>query len=136
MLKGIIYILINAAAVALLIGNNKAGTKVKVYPGTCPEPEQDPYIITRITSAVDFALSKREAASSFTYGIDVYVYTRTYEQQDEITTAVRTALDKVRGSHGGIDFDEIRYVSFSDGYEDTHHLYSRTINFECVVNED
>jgi hypothetical protein len=135
MLKGAIHILINDATVSGLVGTNKAGDKVKVYPGICPEPEQHPFIVGRISSAPDFASSKNDAVEIREYSFNLFVYTKNYEDLDELTEAIKTALDQANGEHNDVDFDEIRYVDFSDGYVDDYQLHARTMVFTAVVRE-
>lgn len=136
MLKGAIHILTSDATVRTKVGQNKAADKYKVYPGICPEPEQHPFLVLRITDAPDFAVSKNAVVNSREYSFDVYAYTKNYDDLEDLTDAIKNALDQGSGTHNGIDFDVIRYVTFSDGYDDVSQLYTRTIGFSAVTNED
>lgn len=135
MLKGAIDILINDATVADLVGNNTAGDKVKVYPGICPQPEHDPFIVLRITSKTDYDPCKGVPATTFEATFDVYIYTKNYEDGDDIANAVKDALDLVSGTYNEVVFDEIRYQDMNDGFEDKYALFTKTVTFNAIVNE-
>lgn len=136
MLKGPIYILTHDTTVADLVGTNKADTKVKVYPGICPEPEQHPFLVLRITQKLDHEPCKGVKSTTFLYGFDVFIYTKNYDEGDAIADAVREALDQVAtATYNGIDIDECRYNNTVDDYVDQYQLHAKTVSFEAVVNE-
>ncbi len=132
MLQGVIDLLVDSE-VATLVGVNKADTKPKIYPNICPEQEQKKYMILRITGKAPWEC-KEARPTTFTYSFSVIFFTENYEDLDIIQEAVEVVLSKYEGQSKGIDFQEIRFVTCSDAFEEKYQLHARVMNFDADVN--
>ncbi len=135
MINGVIQILIGDTAVKAAVGKNKGDAKYKVYPVYCPDPEQHPFIVAKITGKTPIEC-KEERATDFTYSFAVFVYGKNYEDVVVMDEAVEDALDKYEGTSDGVVFSEIRFVTMRDegvNLEPGGNLYNRTILFEADV---
>lgn len=134
MIEGITYILKNDSQVKVIVGKNKADDKFKVYPVVCPEPEQYKYIVVQETSYLPEDC-KDGRPTTFNASFDVLCYVKNYDDLISIVDAVMGALDRVSGTHNGVDFDEIRYVNRQDRFSNDQQLYVKIVSFNAIVNE-
>ena len=135
MLNGAIDILIADTALRALIGKDKQNDKYKVYAGICPQPEQHPYLVLRISSQEP--IECKDITTDYNYSFAVYCYAGSYKAVSDISDAVKLALDLYSGTIGGVEFDSIRFSNLSDGGVEVgaNVLFTRTITFDAVVHE-
>jgi hypothetical protein len=136
MIAGINEILVEDTGVQTLIGQNAAGSKYKVYPVTAPSGESHPYLTTSLTGTSPI-LHKGSVSSLDTRSFAVHVHSKSYDSIDEISQAVRTALDEKKSvTEAGYSFDRIWYANEYDRPEmftSDYPAYVRTIIFNCQV---
>jgi len=135
MINGVIQLLVNDATVKSLVGKNKEDNKWKVYPVVCPQPEQHPYVILRITGRAP-EYCKGEKPTDFTYSFNVWCYAKTYQLVNEIDDSITDLLSNYEGTSDGVVFKEIRFVTAKDEavqIDSGDMLYARVLSFECDV---
>lgn len=136
MIEGVIKILITDTTIKSKIGKNKSDNKYKVYPVVCPQPEQHPYAVVRITGKnTEYC---KDGSKDFTYSFSVDAYAINYQNVSEISDAIEEALTGKEGTFEGVKFSEIRFVTLNDLAVDVSGdiLYLRRLIFETLVNED
>lgn len=117
MLQGVIGILINDTAVKAQVGLNQAGSRYKVYPVACPQPQDDPYIVLTIILGSNFDRCKDGSGNVDDTPFDVYCYAKSYEAVDGLFNAVRNAIDQYKGTSNGIKFQTIYIDDYRDGWD-------------------
>ena len=138
MVKGITNILKNDTEVQTYVGLNAAGTKYKVYPVVCTQPEVAPYSVVVLTGKSPFAECKGAGPNTYTCTYDVYSFHKNYDQAEALDKEVVVALDKPDGGiFNNVVFQEIRHTNTIDGaYNEEFGLFSKVSSFEAVINED
>lgn len=132
MIQGIIDILKNDAGVQGVVGLNKATNKYKVYPVSCPQPEDDPYIVLSITGS-DIVLGKNCDTALDYVKFDVYQYGKTYEKADQLHNAVRNAIHNYSGDRVGYTYWIINLTDYRDGWNSDANLYVRVSSYQASV---
>jgi hypothetical protein len=136
MVKAITYILANNASVQTLVGRNKANDKYKVYPVVCPSAEENKYLVVSKTSNIPVEC-KQGRPTSFDSSFDVFAYCKNYDDLDELTEAVKSALDRIASNtYNGVNLSEVRYANEKDLFSNDNQLYVRQISFNCWIDED
>lgn len=136
MIAGVNEILSEDAGVIAAIGMNAAATKVKVYPVVAPSGEELPYLTTsRVANIPTHA--KGEVSSLDVVSFAVHVHAESYDDIDNISEAVRVALDqKSSVTETGYQFLEIWYANEYDRpemFSPERQVYVRTIIFNTQV---
>lgn len=135
MVKGITYILKSNAGFQAAVGQNEAGTKYKVYPVVCPNPEQAPYSVVIQTGKTPIDC-KGAAPTSFVYTYDVYSFHSNYDSVVTINAAVIMALSvQTRTTANGVVFDEVRFTNEKEGFDKEYKLFAKISTFEAQVDE-
>jgi hypothetical protein len=137
MVKGITNILISDAACQAVLGQNKAGTKYKAYPGVCPNPEKVPYSVVRQTGKVPIDC-KGSIPTTHIYSFEVISFHESYDLVEALDNAVVNALSKVEGgTFNNVAFSDLRHTNTRDDvYEtqgSTSFLYAKVSSFEAQV---
>lgn len=139
MVKGFIEILRADTGIQALVGENKAENKYKVYPGICPQPEQFPYTVLRITSKTPFGPCKNTVVpTTWEITFNAFSYHRNYDNAEALNRAVIAALVGKEGTFEGIKIQEIRVVNaeIDDFVNEGGGLHAQISSFEAVVNEN
>lgn len=125
MVNAVTYILENDSTIQSLIGQNKSGSKTKVYPVVVPETEKAPYIVCRVAGRV------REGKDCDSrYQIEVISYANSYDDLNAINDAIITALEsEPGGTINGVSFSFAVFNTEMDGFEKDHDLYSKMSTF-------
>jgi hypothetical protein len=136
MIQGVITILKNNDTIESLVGRNKADQKTKVFPGICPQPEESPYIVVRLTGKPPFARCKDVRDTIFQPSLQVIIYHKSYIKIDAIENAVVDALDWYTGVSEGFNYKTIQYqTSYDADYITDYNLHARVIEFEAIASE-
>jgi hypothetical protein len=138
MTQGITYIIKDDAGVQALLGQNKAETKYKVYPGLCDQPEQWPYTVVRVMSKIPFKC-RGTNPTKFTYTFQVITYHLDYLKAQELDKMIFWALDNKSGTHNGVVFNQP--IQFEDSKDETvqtpgNILHAKVSVYIAIVNED
>jgi hypothetical protein len=136
MVKGITHILTNDSNVQALVEQNKAGSKYKVYPNICDQPETFPYSVVRLAGKVP-EQCKGIDPTTYNYRYDVLSFHKNYEDCEDLDRAVVAALTKPDGgTFNTVVFQDIRHVNTVDSYSEEYQLHVKVSSFEAMVNED
>lgn len=140
MVKGITYILKEDQAFKDSVGQNKAATKYKAYPGVCPSPEKTPYSVVRLTNKVPFAECKGVIPRQYDNTYTVFSYTRSYDDTEVLERVVIAALQRVESATiNGVEFTDIQFVNSRDEIVQvdgsTDILFGRATTFTATTDE-
>jgi hypothetical protein len=92
MIAGINEILVEDAQIQSLVGNNAAGTKVKVYPVVAPAGEEPEYITTSL-AGFNPTQTKTEANNLDYPSAAINVHAKSYDRAVEISERVKAIFD-------------------------------------------
>ena len=135
-IKSACYILNTDADFQAIIGQNKSMTKYKAYAGICPQPEEYPYSVVRLTAKPPLQC-KGTRSSTFNGSFSVHCFHRNYDDVVALCNAVVDALDSKNGTFNGYKFQRISYVDQLDGeYQVQYKIHQRIVVFEFTSNED
>lgn len=134
MVKGITFILASNVNFQNEAGQNKAGSKYKVFPVVAGQDEQPPYSVVRTATYIP-THCKAGKPMMFTGTFEVYSFDKNYEDVIDLDEAVIDALSNKAGTFNGVSFQFIRYEGSSDSdYDVDRNLYSRVSTFTAIVN--
>lgn len=136
MINGVIQLMIDDDRVSAAAGINKADTKPKIYPSYCPQPEQHPYYVLRITNKNPIEC-KGHSPTDFVYQFNVFAYAKSYEEVSEMSKAVELLLNNYEGTSDSIYFKQVRFVTLRDDAIDAagQILSVRILTYEAEVYE-
>lgn len=100
--KAIYSILTGASAVTALVST-------RIYPDMATQKAAYPFIVYAITGTQP-SDTKDGVSGLDVVEVAVMCYATTYTSAQDIAGAVRTALDRVTGSHGGLTVQSIRFL--------------------------
>jgi hypothetical protein len=138
MTQGITHIIKNDAGVQALLGQNKAETKYKVYPGLCDQPEQWPYTVVKVMSKIPFKC-RGTNPTKFTYTFQVITYHINYLDAQVLDKMIFWALDNKVGTYNGVVFSVP--IQFEDTKDEAVNiggtiLHAKVSIYITIVNED
>lgn len=129
---GVVYKrLTDTPAVAALVGT-------RIYPSTVPQQASPPFIRTGLitTSPID---TKNGPADVDSHRIQIDCVATTYTQALNIAQAVRTSLDRFRGSitlqSGAVFVDGIRYLDETGEMEFEKDLHAHILDFQIRLHQ-
>lgn len=138
MVRAITHILKNGVNTAPLIGDNIQADTKKVYPVIATQFERFPLVTVRLAGRTpEFCRGQRP--TTFNYSYDVYLYANSYDQIEQIASAVIDDLEtqSIASPINGVKFtDRIRNTNSLDAdYVDEYKCFQRVISFASVVDE-
>jgi hypothetical protein len=123
MTSGIIEILTDSVTVQGLVGQNRAGTKYKVYPTVCPDTEDQPYVVVSKTSNNTQSQGK-DVDSLLDYPTyDIRAYSKNFRTTEEISEACRAAVDNMASVTDVCEFRRIWAINDYDAFDNDAELY-------------
>lgn len=137
MVRAITYIIRNGTTGALIGDNLQEDTK-KVYPVIGTQTERMPLVTVRLAGRVpEFCRGQRP--TTFNYSYEVYVYAKSYDQIEQISSAIIDDLEtqSIASIINSVRFtDRIRNTNMVDGdYVEEYKAYQRVVSFSSVVDE-
>jgi hypothetical protein len=124
--KAIHYLMANTPAITAEIPANK------VFPVRAPQSTQYPYVAHQLLS--NRPEPQKDSASNFDFAqIQLSIYAETVTEAQDIAEAIRTGLDKQRGTFDGVAVANIEYLGETDLPEDgagNDQIYLIQIEFE------
>jgi hypothetical protein len=124
--KAIHYLMANTPAITAEIPANK------VFPVRAPQSTQYPYVAHQLLS--NRPEPQKDSASNFDFAqIQLSIYAETMTEAQDIAEAIRTGLDKQRGTFDGVAVANIEYLGESHLPEDgagNDQIYLIQIEFE------
>lgn len=129
---GVIYKkLTDTPAVTALVGT-------RIYPVTVPQQAAPPFIRTNLISTTPID-SKNGPADTDQHRVQIDCIATSYTQALTIAQAVRTALDRFRGTvtltSGAVFVDGIRYLDESGEMEFEKDLHCHIIDFQIRLHQ-
>ena len=123
--KSIYYLLSNASGVSNIVAT-------RIYPSRIPQIKDFPAISYHQVSHVP--TDQKDAVSGFDkVDFDIICWSKNYDQLNTLSSAVRTALDKIAISSQGVNIDNIRFVGEQDNFNDQAEIFQRNIQFKFIV---
>jgi hypothetical protein len=134
-ISGIVTILTANTDLITLIGEDK------IYPLVVPEKDEDDNDISAPYLAVMLAAQGSNQTKNTVSGVDfplvqVNVHASSYDELEEVSEAVRAALEGVSGTYAGYSFSKIWFLNALDRpdlYQKDRPSYPRSVQFNCIV---
>lgn len=132
MIQGIIQLLVSDTGVRHFIGLNKASARYKVFPVVADQDEKPPYTVGTITGNTPDnckdCVTKTDRVS-----FDLITYSREYEELDNIDNQMRFILDNYKGTSSGIVFEDIRFRTHRDLFDNEKSYFARLTSYDATV---
>jgi len=123
MTSGIVEILTDSNQVQVLVGQNEATSKFKVYPFKAPQTEKGPYIVVAKTANSSVSQGK-EIESTLDYPTyDVLHYAKNFRLTEQLHEATRAALDNVSSVTAVCTFKRIWLVTDRDAFDESAEMH-------------
>lgn len=135
MITGIKEILDANATVTGLVGMNSRENKPKIYWVVCPETEKVPYVILSILGNSPNN-NKDDSSTLDDLKFAAFIYTTNPESAEEISEAIRAALELKNVTAGGKLYYRIRYVSENDGFDKDANLPYRVASYSALIKRE
>tara|TARA_R110000737_G_scaffold205578_2_gene224162 strand:- start:9890 stop:11038 length:1149 start_codon:yes stop_codon:yes gene_type:complete len=129
----VIYnILSGDADVSALVGT-------RIFPNVAKNKTQFPFIIYDVEN--EAPTDDKDGVSTLDVdGVMVSVYSKTYVEASDLARKIRTALDRVRGTFGGVVVQSIQYSGYNDLFDDDSGdggIYRKALDFKIrIVNHE
>jgi len=121
-------ILSNDADVSQLVG-------VRIFPNVAKNSTQFPFIIYDVNG--ETPTNDKDGVSTLdTDSLMVSCYSETYKQASVLGLRIRKALDRVKGTFGGVEIQSIQYVGYDDLFDDDsgdEGIYRKALNFNIRI---
>lgn len=122
----VIYnILSNNSAVAALVGT-------KIYPSETPQAIAMPVILYSIEN-IEPKTSKDGVSKLDIYSVDISCFSNKYDNMIDIYQAIRTALDRYKGTNSSIKIDQINFKSFNRDFIESAQVHQGSSTYEIRV---
>lgn len=132
MIQGVIEILSEDAAACAAVGRNKADTKPKFYWVQVGENESTPYVCMAILSNQPNQVKDIVSSlDSVTFG--AYTYASTPEKTDEISRAMRLAMEGQHWMTEDVEFDRIFLINQQDGIDKEAQRPFRLDTYTAII---
>ncbi len=121
-------ILANNAPVAALVGT-------RIFPNVTKVGTTFPFIIYDVESETPTDY-KQGVSSLDTDIVTVSAYSTTYTEASDLALKIRTALDRVSGTYGGVEVQSIKYDGYNDLFDDdsgNEGIYRKALDFNIRI---
>lgn len=135
MITGIKEILDADTTVTTLVGMNSRDNKPKIYWVVCPETEKPDYVILSLLGNTPNN-NKDDSSTLDDMTIAAFIYTTNPEKAEQISEAIRAALELKNVTAGGKLYYRIRYVSENDGYDKEARLPYRVASYKAMLKRE
>ena len=111
----------------------------RIYPMLIPQNAAFPAIVYSVTNrpmdanAKDRAAAHDTAVVSFTYWADIQFGQDAYTSLDAIDAAVRTAIDFVSATAGGVTCEACKYMASEDTFSEDRLLLGRQATYQLIT---
>ena len=104
----------------------------RIYPNVAKQTSAFPFVVYTITG--DDPTDTKDGVSPLDENNALLLcYSQTYSEASDLADKVRTALDRVDGTYGGVELQNITYLNYSDGFDvndDNDGVYVKSLNFK------
>jgi len=123
-------ILSGDADVSALVGT-------RIFPNVAKNKTQFPFIIYDVNGEIPN--DDKDGVSSLDIdGVMVSCYSKTYAEASDLARKMRTALDRISGTYGGVVIQSIKYNGYNDLFDDDSGdggIYRKALDFDIrIVN--
>ena len=111
----------------------------RIYPVLMPQENAYPAIVYSVSNQpLDANMKDRgpyhdRATVSFTYWADIQFGQDAYTSLDSIDSAVRTALDFVAATAGGVTVETCKYLGSEDVFNEERTLLGRNATYQMTI---
>lgn len=126
--KAIYYLLSNAQSVTDIAGT-------RIYPELAEQEAVAPYAVYQIVSVNPDDTNDGPAVID-EVAMDILCVAESYNEAADLASAVRSALDRVRGTYNGVNVESIQYDSTDSDVQDSPRRYEQTVTLTVRVFRD
>lgn len=121
-------ILSNDADVSALVG-------ARIFPNVAKNSTSFPFIIYDVKN--EGPQDTKDGVSTLDVdNVMVSVYSKTYAEASDLALKIRTALDRVKGTFGGVEIQSIQYDGYNDLFDDNtsdEGVYRKALDFNVRI---
>ena len=107
----------------------------RIFPNVAKNSTQFPFIIYDVNG--ETPTNDKDGVSTLdTDSLMVSCYSKTYTEASDLALKIRTALDRVKGTFGGVKIQSIQYVGYDDLFDDDsgdEGIYRKALNFNIRI---
>lgn len=107
----------------------------KIFPNVAKNSTQFPFIIYDVNG--ETPTNDKDGVSTLdTDSLMVSCYSKTYIEAADLALKIRTALDRVKGTFGGVEIQSIQYVGYDGLFDDDsgdEGIYRKALNFNIRI---
>tara|TARA_R110000744_G_scaffold275623_2_gene388440 strand:+ start:6444 stop:6845 length:402 start_codon:yes stop_codon:yes gene_type:complete len=107
----------------------------RIFPNVAKNSTQFPFIIYDVNG--ETPTNDKDGVSTLdTDSLMVSCYSKTYIEAADLALKIRTALDRVKGTFGGVEVQSIQYVGYDDLFDDDsggEGIYRKALNFNIRI---
>jgi len=126
--KAIYYLLSNASSVTDICGT-------RIYPELAEQEAPTPFVVYEVIS-VDPDDTNDGPAKLDEVSIDITAVADSYDTCADLASAIRSAIDRVRGTYNGVNVDSIQYSTTDTDVFDSPRRYAMTAGFIIRISRD
>jgi hypothetical protein len=126
--KAIYYLLSNASSVTDICGT-------RIYPELAEQEAPTPFVVYEVIS-VDPDDTNDGPAKMDEVSIDITAVADSYDTCADLASAIRSAIDRVRGTYNGVNVDSIQYSTTDTDVFDSPRRYAMTAGFIIRISRD
>jgi hypothetical protein len=126
--KAIYYLLSNASSVTDICGT-------RIYPELAEQEAPTPFVVYEVIS-VDPDDTNDGPAKMDEVSVDITAVADSYDACADLASAIRSAIDRVRGTYNGVNVDSIQYSTTDTDVFDSPRRYAMTAGFIIRISRD
>ena len=126
--KAIYYLLSNATSVTDICGT-------RIYPELAEQEAPTPFVVYEVIS-VDPDDTNDGPAKMDEVSVDITAVADSYDTCADLASAIRSAIDRVRGTYNGVNVDSIQYSTTDTDVFDSPRRYAMTAGFIIRISRD
>jgi len=126
--KAIYYLLSNATSVTDICGT-------RIYPELAEQEAPTPFVVYEVIS-VDPDDTNDGPAKIDEVSMDITAVADNYDTCADLASAIRSAIDRVRGTYNGVNVDSVQYSTTDTDVFDSPRRYAMTAGFIIRISRD
>jgi hypothetical protein len=126
--KAIYYLLSNASSVTDICGT-------RIYPELAEQEAPTPFVVYEVIS-VDPDDTNDGPAKMDEVSVDITAVADSYDTCADLASAIRSAIDRVRGTYNGVNVDSVQYSTTDTDVFDSPRRYAMTAGFIIRISRD
>jgi len=126
--KAIYYLLSNATSVTDICGT-------RIYPELAEQEAPTPFVVYEVIS-VDPDDTNDGPAKLDEVTIDITAVADVYDTCADLASAIRAAIDRIRGTYNGVNVDSVQYSTTDTDVMDSPRRYAMTAKYIVRISRD